>query len=184
MKIIDKVLRYWRTKVALSHAPRLMNSVYDIGCDEGYLLKQLGQSVIRKEGVDPGLDVDIAVEDIKLWKGFFPRIFNKNDTEESYDAIFALAVFEHFSVEDINSSAQIIKRRLSPNGRLIVTVPHPFVDQILDVLLYLRLIDGQATEEHHGFNPADLVDSFSKNLTLIKHEKFQLGLNNVFVFEK
>jgi SAM-dependent methyltransferase len=183
MKPIDKTLRYWRTKVALRHAPKLMNSVYDIGCDKGYLLKQLHQRVIRKEGVDPRLNADTVIDGIKLWKGFFPRLVNENDME-SYDAIFALAVFEHFSEEDINSSAETIKKLLSPNGRLIITVPHPFIDHILDILLYLRLIDGIAIEEHHSFNPADLVDSFSNHLKLIKHERFQLGLNNVFVFEK
>ena len=73
---------------------------------------------------------------------------------------------------------------LKDDGRLIVTVPHPFVDNILDILMALRLIDGQALEEHHGFDPDSLVDVLSKGLVLKNRRKFQLGLNNVFIFEK
>ncbi len=184
MKSIDKILRYWRTKVALKNAPRLMEAVFDIGCDEGYLLKRLKRNVIIKEGVDPRLERDTFIDGIKLSKGYFLQTFNKDDKVNVYDAIFALAVFEHFSEEDIFLSVEVIKRLLAPNGRLIVTVPHPFVDHILDVLMFFRFIDGQALEEHHGLKPSYLIDSFSTCLKLVKHEKFQFGLNNVFVFEK
>ena len=101
-----------------------------------------------------------------------------------YDAIFALAVFEHFSERDIRQSASVIARMLSPEGRLIITVPHPFVDKILDVLIFLHLIDGQALDEHHGFDPDALLTYFSGSLRLVKRERFQFGLNNIFVFGK
>lgn len=183
MKLIDKIIRNWRVSVALNHSPSEMNSVLDIGCDDGFLLKRFKQSVARKDGVDPRLNPNIIVSGAKLRKGYFPNCVEEHQMLGPYDAIFALAVFEHFSEEDIKSSAKVIPKILGPNGRLIITVPHPFVDRILDLLMFLRLIDGQATEEHHGFDPDDLVDYFSASLKLIKRQKFQLGLNNVFVFE-
>ena len=73
---------------------------------------------------------------------------------------------------------------LSPGGRLIITVPHPFVDKILDVLFFLHLIEAETLDEHHGFEPNELFTYFSGALRLVLHERFQLGLNNVFVFEK
>ena len=73
---------------------------------------------------------------------------------------------------------------LSDNGRLIVTIPHPFVDKILDVLMFMKMIDGQAVDEHHGFDPKSLVDIFSNDLRLTSKTTFQLGLNNLYVFEK
>ncbi len=104
--------------------------------------------------------------------------------QASYDAIFALAVFEHFSDNDMRQSASVIAKMLSPKGRLIVTIPHPFVDKILYFLVSLHLIEGQKLDEHHGFDPNILLTYFSDFLRLVKHEKFQFGLNNVLVFER
>lgn len=184
MKLIDKIIRTWRVNVALKHLPEESTSVLDIGCDDGFLLRKLGPKILRRDGVDPRLTSDVYVDGATLTKDHFPHCVEKNVILGPYDAIFALAVFEHFSEQDINSSAKIIPHILSPQGRLIVTVPHPIVDNILDVLIFLRLIDGQATEEHHGFDPDDLVIFFSDTLKLIKRERFQFGLNNVFIFEK
>jgi hypothetical protein len=50
---------------------------------------------------------------------------------------------------------------ISPNGRLIITIPHPFVDKILDVLIFLHLIEGQEIEAHHGFDLEALLGYFS-----------------------
>lgn len=183
MKFIDKVIRSWRVKVALGYSPVEMQNVLDIGCDEGYFLKKLNSTVKIKDGVDPRLVKNTCInKDIKLWKGYFPQVVENQKIQGPYDAIFALAVFEHFSDDDINASAESINHLLSKNGRLIITVPHPLVDRILDVLMFLKLIDGQVVEEHHGFEPYDLKKIFTKSLRLIEHKKFQFGLNNIFVF--
>jgi len=184
MKLVDKIIRRWRVRVALKYCPSEMHSVFDIGCDDGFLLKQLGQSTVRKEGVDPRLGADTVVDNMKLRRGFFPKAIEKHQIVGPFDVIFALAVFEHFSEEDINASAWAIRGLLASNGRLIATVPHPFVDRILGALLFLRLIDGQALEEHHGFNPDTLIRSFSASLILVKRRRFQLGLNNLLIFER
>ena len=84
----------------------------------------------------------------------------------------------------MHSARAALPDLLQPGGRLIVTVPHPFVDRILDVLMFFRLIDGQAVEEHHGFDPAHLGDLASERIRLVSRSSFQLGLNNLFVFER
>lgn len=184
MKLIDKIIRTWRINVALRYLPLKTNSVLDIGCDDGYLLKQLDGTIPQKDGIDPRLKSDVVFEGLNLRAGYFPNAVEENEMYGPYDVIFALAVFEHFSEKDISTSAKIIPQILSAQGRLIVTVPHPFVDRILDVLMFLRLIDGQATEEHHGFDPEDLITHFSDTLKLVKRGTFEFGLNNILVFEK
>ena len=159
-------------------------NVFDIGCDDGYLLRKLSHITNRQDGVDPRLNTGPISRSSELKKGFFPSAIEVHQMQGSYDAVFALAVFEHFSQEDIQQSASIISRMLSPKGRLIITVPHPLVDKILDVLMFLHLIDGQAPEEHHGFDPESLLTYFSDSLRLVKRQTFQFGLNNAFVFEK
>ena len=75
--------------------------------------------------------------------------------------------------------------KLNPNGRVIITVPSPRVDDILHLLLKLRLISGIAVHEHYGFQPADTLRLFpGPRFRLLRRSTFQLGLNNLFVFER
>lgn len=182
MILLDKFIRYWRVEVALKNRPEIMENVFDIGCDDGYLLKKLSPITKRQDGVDPRLIANSICQQSEIKIGLFPSVVEDYQMRGAYDAIFALAVFEHFSERDIRQSASVIARMLSPEGRLIITVPHPFVDKILAVLIFLHLIEGVTFEEHHGFDPETMVGYFSDYLRLIKHERFQFGLNNVFVF--
>jgi len=184
VKLLDKLIRHWRVWVALKNRPKIMKNVFDIGCDDGYLLGKISHITERQDGVDPRLSANVSSPTSELKNGTFPSAVAEHQMQGTYDAIFALAVFEHFSEQDIQQSATVISRMLSPHGRLIITVPHPFVDKILDLLRFLRLIDGQALEEHHGFEPDALLTYFSNSLRLVKRERFQFGLNNVFVFER
>ena len=81
--------------------------------------------------------------------------------------------------------AREASRLLSKGGRVIITVPSVLVDKILAILLFLRIVDGMSLEEHHGFSPDDLPGIFlPEGFRLIKKQKFQLGLNNLYVFER
>lgn len=85
-----------------------------------------------------------------------------------------LAVLEH--VDNPAVLATECERILAPGGRLVLTVPHPTVDIVLDALMFLGIADGMAAEEHHGFETA--------KLSLYRERRFQLGLNRLYVFEK
>lgn len=186
MKVIDKFLQAWRVELALREIPESSSYFFDIGCDDSYLLRRIKKerNFKRLDGCDPRLDRDHFSENSILLKGFFPDVLNHAIPTGVYDVIFALAVFEHFTEKNLSDSADAITNMLSDDGVLVVTVPHPFVDKILDCLLFLRLIDGQALDEHHGFDPKSLVQKLSKSLILVKTKKFQFGLNNIFVLKK
>ena len=111
---------------------------------------------------------DTVSDSCELITGFFPVDIKEHQMQGVYQAIFALAVFEHFSDHDLRRSAAVIARMLSPEGRMIITVPHPFVDKILDMLILCRLIEGQAVEEHHSFDPKELLTYFSGYLRLAR----------------
>lgn len=182
MKALDRFLRAWRTRIALGQAPRPLEAVLDIGCDQGYLLERLPARV--RDGLDPTLAAHRIGPDMRLYRGFFPGDLAGLGLAGPYDAIFSLAVFEHLTEDDFRQARAALPDLLRPGGRLIITVPHPLVDKILDVLMFLRLIEGQAVHEHHGFDPADLGQLASEHLRLVARRRFQLGLNNLFVFER
>jgi hypothetical protein len=74
---------------------------------------------------------------------------------------------------------------LVPGGRVVLTVPSPVVDRILDVLVFLRLVDGMSLEQHHGFEASETPTLFEREgMTMTLHERFQLGVNNLFVFQR
>ncbi len=53
------------------------------------------------------------------------------------------------------------------------------------LLKRLRLIDGMSLEEHHGYDVGETTAIFGEpDFRLVRHRKFQLGLNNLFIFER
>lgn len=182
MKAIDRFLRAWRTRVALRAVPAPLQAALDIGCGDAYLLSRVRAG--QRTGIDPGLAEARIEAGIRLLPGRFPDDLAALSPDGPYDAIFALAVFEHLTDADFAQARDRLPDLLRPQGRLIVTVPHPLVDAILDLLLALRVIDGQAVHEHHGFEPARLLELGSERLRLMYRRRFQLGLNNLFVFER
>jgi trans-aconitate methyltransferase len=182
MKPIDRFLRAWRTRVALRVAPAAMQAVLDVGCGDSYLLSRVRTG--QRTGIDPDITQTHIEAGIRLAPGRFPDDLAALAPDDRYDAIFALAVFEHLTDADFAQARDRLPDMLQKHGRLIVTVPHPLVDAILDLLMRLRLIDGQAVHEHHGFEPVRLLELRSDRLRMVYRRRFQFGLNNLFVFEK
>lgn len=78
-----------------------------------------------------------------------------------------------------------VLRDYQPGGRLIITVPANYVDHILHVLQMIRLMDAESFEEHHGFDPNRIPGIFkAPYFRLYYHERFELGMNNLYVFER
>jgi len=182
MKFLDRVLRDWRIRKCMPFV-RAKDKVLDIGCFDGYLFEKLKVKSIKQSiGLDPLLIERIEKDNYTLIPGVFPdNLPNHN----GFDSIVMLAVLEHIPREKQKQISIEFYKILENNGRVIITVPSPFVDHILWVLSKLRLIDGMSLDEHYGFKVEEIPQLFDTNkYKLIKHKKFQLGLNNLFVFEK
>jgi 2-polyprenyl-3-methyl-5-hydroxy-6-metoxy-1,4-benzoquinol methylase len=184
MKLLDKILRDWRIRIALKKLPRHIINVLDVGCDDGFLLNTIPGTGIQKYGIDPRLAGNKESSGVWLYRGFFPADIDALHLARQYDAIFALAVLEHFSESALQEFAERCASLLTPHGRLIITVPHPLVDHILELLMSCRLVQAETLDEHHGFDPKTIPLIFQKTLKMTCHKKFQLGLNNLFVFER
>jgi 2-polyprenyl-3-methyl-5-hydroxy-6-metoxy-1,4-benzoquinol methylase len=131
-------------------------------------------------GIDPDLGETYPEERIRYIRGRFP---DDLAISERFDVITMLAVFEHFDDDTQRRAAAACGSLLRAGGRLILTVPEPAVDRIVHVLGRLRLVSGMAVHEHHGFEAALTPSRFDGTpLAIVRHERFQFGLNNLFVF--
>ncbi len=153
----------------------------DIGGFDGSFLNLVSHRISRGVCIDPLIEdrVDGKIELIKSC--FTERL---PFPEDSFDVVTMLAVFEHLSSlrEPIVREAY---RVLSLHGKIVLTVPDNAVDKILRVLVQMKLVDGMSLEEHDHFPAGDTVRCLSGNgFTLRHHKTFQMGLNNLFVFEK
>jgi 2-polyprenyl-3-methyl-5-hydroxy-6-metoxy-1,4-benzoquinol methylase len=116
-------------------------------------------------------------------RGYFPQDLPAE--AGPFDAIVMLAVLEHFPAAQYQPLAEGCARLLKPGGRLIITVPSPAVDAILAVLVKLRLVHGMSLEEHHGYDVSETPKIFpAPKFRLVERSTFQLGLNNLYVFER
>ena len=181
MTFVDRFLQSWRIRKAHRYI-KPGSRVLDIGSVDGVLFKQLSLENTQSIGIDPTLKSDVQIGNSKLVAGFFPAAMPE---VEPFDAITMLAVLEHFPASEYQSLSEGCVRFLKPGGFLVITVPSAFVDNILAMLKFLRLIDGMSLEEHHGFDVKQTPEIFSgRNFRLVRHSTFQLGLNHLFVFER
>ena len=179
MRWLDRLLQRWRIEKAVAHV-HAGDRLLDVGCHEGELFERVAGRIGVATGVDPVAAPREGVG-VRIVRGVFPGDFAPEPG--SIDCITALAVLEH--VPDPPGFARACAAALAPGGRVVLTVPHPFVDRILDVLIALRLVDGMAHEEHHGFEAASTPALFAEaGLSLARRERFQLGLNTLYVFTK
>ncbi len=167
-------------QVAARWIPR-GSRVLDIGCHQGEFLLWLGEKITPSVGFDPLYKESSNSEEHQ----FFARNFQEGlpFDDNSFDSIVLLATIEH--IHEKSGIARESARLLRTGGQVIITVPSLLVDKILDVLILLRIVDGMSLEEHHGFLPEELPGVFiPEGFRLRKKQKFQFGLNNLYVFER
>lgn len=181
MKSLDRYLRDERIARAKPYVRR-GDVVLDVGCADGEMFRQWQGFIGRGVGIDPSLTGTVVAASYELRPGRFPDAVPDG---LSCDVITMLAVLEHMPPQAQARLADACHVLLKPGGRIVITVPSPRVDDILHVLERLRLIDGIAIHEHYGFRPEETWAIFPPpRYRPVTHKKFQLGLNNLFVFAR
>jgi SAM-dependent methyltransferase len=154
--------------------------VLDVGCADGALFR------VGKHRIPSGVGIDTVASEAWVDGGYERRTGAFPDAVhpgEEFDAILMLAVVEHVPESELKRWADAVPEILRPGGRLVITAPSPLVDHILHVGVRLRLLDGMEAHQHHGFDPGDVPGVFSVPALRLEHRRrFELGLNNLFVF--
>lgn len=95
--------------------------IIEIGCSEGYLLKELMNiGYTNLVGIEPGPQADQAKElGLNIIKGYFDE---NTFCDNKVDGFFLMHVFEHFDkpFEILES----MKKQLAPSGKIIIEVPN------------------------------------------------------------
>lgn len=179
MRFLDRALQNWRARIASSWIPDGA-VILDIGCHQGEFLRRLGSRIGPSVGLDPLADAETMGCHRLLSEPFQEPTPLRDAT---FDAIVLLATLEH-----IRDKAPLVRecaRLLRPSGRVIITVPSPAVDRIVDLFRRLRLADGMSLEEHHGYDPRSTPRLFAAGgFGLFHRRRFQAGLNHLYVFVK
>ena len=179
MTPLDRFLRDWRIREALKHingTPRIL----DIGCGDGTLLRT--RKWPAAVGIDPDPRSD-GIAGVRIVRGSFPEDLPRD--AKPFDVITMLATFEHFEAGDQRRVARACGEVLADGGIVVASVPSRWVDPILHTLQWLHLIHGETLEEHHGFDPRTVPALFlAEGFEAVAWRRFELGLNNLFVFRK
>jgi SAM-dependent methyltransferase len=182
VNVVDDIIRDVRVAQAVRVIP-LGARVLDVGCHDGALFRRLGPALRDGIGLDPALRGPLTGDRYRLEPGSFPT--DAPDEPGGFDIVTMLAVLEHLTSEEQKVAAEAAHRLLADGGLLILTVPSPLVDRLLHGLTRLRVLDGMEAEQHHGFDPAEVIPLMEAvGLRLLRHRRFELGLNHLFVFER
>jgi 2-polyprenyl-3-methyl-5-hydroxy-6-metoxy-1,4-benzoquinol methylase len=180
MKPLDRLFHWLRAREVRPYI-RQGARVLDIGCGDGLFLAQLGNRIQDSIGIDPDISAAVARGAYRLIAGRVP-----GDVPTScgpFDVITMLALLEHLPPPEQRGLAQACLSLLVPGGYLVLTVPSPAVDGILHWLQRIPgLCQGMHVDEHYGFKVEQTPAIFSA-FRLVKAKSFELGLNNLFVFQ-
>ena len=181
MTWMDRWIQKQRINRVIRNIPP-QSKVLDIGCSRGELFRVMGSRLGKGFGMDPLLHEILEKPRFTLLKGYFPEDWN---IKTKFHCVTLLAVLEHIPVKRQQQTAKNIFDLLLPGGLVILTVPSKKTDRILVILNRLGMIHGMSLEEHYGFDPADTKILFKEaGFALVKHQTFQFGLNNLFVFKR
>ena len=154
----------------------------DIGCADGALFRQADSLIKSGVGLDPDEPTDWPSGPYEFKRGTFPDVLAGSS---GFDAITMLAVVEHVPSELREKWFDTVTALLKPGGRLIITVPAPMVDRILDLGIRLHVLHGMDAESHHGFDPRVIPGELSeREMRLVEASRFEMGLNHLYVFER
>lgn len=180
MTRLDRLLQRWRHS-KVKGLVRGGARVLDVGCGDAALFDVLPEDVTYL-GIDPELEVAPRSARMRLVRGSFPDDVPRG---EAFDVVTVLAAFEHVPDDAQQVFIRACHGLLVEGGALVLTIPHPRVDDILRVLGALRLVDWGEFHQHHGYDVSRTASLFERHgFALVRHSHFQLGLNNLFVFRR
>ncbi|MXV73458.1 class I SAM-dependent methyltransferase, partial [Candidatus Poribacteria bacterium] len=172
-KPLDEMLEFLRFTKVEPYIPQAA-TLLDIGAGDGNFLRYIDGHLREAVGVDSHLKQTVEFKTYRLVPGVFPYDFK---AESAFDVITMMAVAEHIPMEVFPDVTQACWKYLKPGGQVIITVQHPRVEGLLDLLKDLRVVEGFSMHEHYGFDPECLPEIFNR-WTLKERKRWGFRCNN------
>lgn len=129
--------------------------ILDIGCGSyPYFLTSIDFK--EKYGIDPLLTSskleNITLEKLDVTKNKLPF------TDNFFDVVTMLAVFEHLDNEDLETLLNDVRRILKINGIFVMTTPSPLGHKVLHVMTKMNLVSPEEIHEHKHNHPKEKIE--------------------------
>lgn len=160
--------------------PYLKGKILDYGCGSGGLARYVLPELYNGFEPDP--------VSLKIARSRFPghKFLSCPDEQDRFDTVVALAVLEHADnpVEFLCRLSAYLDD--SPDARLVLTTPHPSLNRIYAAGSKLSLFSKHAYKEHKSLLDYTKTKAAanSAGLRMVVYQRFLLGANQLFVFEK
>lgn len=175
--LLSPFLRRQRIRQGVRHA---RGKVLDYGCGTGKLSEYFLPANYH------GTDLDEEV--LRLARKKYPsHLFHSlaefAESKDCFDTIIGLAVIEH--LPDPQSFLANLKKRLKPDGRIVLTTPNPVFGWIHHLGSKMGLFSAEADKEHEQLINHKKMQILAANsgLRIILSKKFLWGANQLFVLE-
>ncbi|MBF0386312.1 MAG: class I SAM-dependent methyltransferase [Candidatus Omnitrophica bacterium] len=169
-------LRFIRLHTA---KPFLAPAILDVGCGKGHLAQYFDPNSYTGTDINP--------EAIACAKKDHPRhcfhLMAELPPNIKFRTIALLAVIEHLA--DPGSFMHKLADKLEPEGKIIITTPHPAFRKIYETGACLGLFNHSAAEEHHQYLDWAAMDQLTKEcrLKIGAYQRFLWGANQLFILE-
>lgn len=175
----EGLLSGWlRARRLAAARPFVTGRVLDAGCGIGELAAFVDPD--RYLGFDPNAQY------IATARQRHPRHRFEADGphEGQYDTVVSLAVIEH--IEDPAGFLRNLAERLAPQGRLVISTPHPRFERLYEIGARLGLFNQHASDDHEDLLDRRRLDMIGKEagLRLSRYRRFLFGANQLAVYER
>ncbi len=129
----------------------LGGKLLDIGCGSyPWFLKAV--SVKERYGLDKSLTSEVINQlkqpDLKLSSWDYIEEKSLPFTDNTFDTVTMLAVFEHIELTHLDNLLSDIFRILKPGGRFIMTTPAAWTDPLLRFFAFINIVSKEEIEDH------------------------------------
>lgn len=167
--------------------PHIRGNLLDIGCQRGQLRDQVADQIDGYTGVDLSNEMIAEARVLHPDVAFFTLDLDDEPLEfdSEFDTIVMSAVIEHiFNLKMLGNG---LSNALKPNGRIVLTTPTPFGNDVVHRIgSSVGLFSKVAADDHIVIFNRQRCEIFANEfgLRLADYQRFQLGCNQLAVFEK
>jgi len=163
-----------RRQRILAVLPHIHGRLLDYGCGTGVMadFAKCNEYI----GVDPD------EESLRIARQKHPAVrFQSELPDELYDTIILLGVLEYLA--DRRASLKQLRRRLAPDGRLVIKSPLPTINCMRRVLAALGLMSMHIPHAAERLPDRFALerDAIAANLVVEQYRRFLLSTNQLFV---